>query len=717
MDVDQQLRETVRKISRQSANHISFHYPLEERIRQKAARYTQRRMRRSWMAVVSVTAAVIIGFLVWQSALMNSVPTTMSSNSEAVEQPLMKRVEQALTPMFQAVPELKTYQLSIKNSPDDWVLAELTGQGNTRATVYVNEESGELEQFNWFTAEDRDHAPSLRVAKEKAENFVHILAGDNYMLSDAHEIRKPEFGFMKLDITGINVTFREQSSSPQRHTDLSVWVDGSGRIVAYNRLIPAEQALIDQLGGFIPQMDSSLVLENKNISANERSLTFSSKESPGKIMMVASQEKGTALTGYSIEQAGETSVIKAPSQALAVKQANQFLDQVLQQDRKNYQIVNFEQDVQYIRYYKGLPVLGDTIHVTVNSGGEVTQFRKDAAYYRLADLPDPSKALSLTDAKAKLVSQMKLRYIEQPSTGQSQPFLDYTPAVGETYNRYSSMTLPFWYIDAVSGEMQYSYGNNGFDYDGLIASRGVQTISMDGKEPASIVRNSYDAQKLLEEQAGSPLKGLAYSCNKDASNHLIQYSWEEANGRRYRLTVDNYTGQVREILIPRAPNTRLVVTEQQASDEALRFLKKWIDPEVNEVQLSQIASPAVPSPVASGDWEFEYVRSYKGIPVLSDKANEAYIVTVDPYTGKANGFINRRSIREHSLLPEPKGTATVQEATETYLQYRPLMLAYALSNRNGDQTGPRLVYLSQTVSLYSGKQINIDALTGKAIVQ
>lgn len=229
-----------------------------------------------------------------------------------------------------------------------------------------------------------------------------------------------------------------------------------------------------------------------------------------------------------------------------------------------------------------------------------------------------------------------------------------------------------------------------------------------------MIRSNEEASRLLEELSGRHLDSLAFTKREDESgpDARIQkvFHWETEDERRLEVDTDANTGQVVGIWIPRADN-RITVSQQEAFKEAVRFLETYVDPGVEEIQVSQIIEPAEANPVSSGDWQFEFIKSHEGVPVLEQDTDEAYIVTVDPSTGKANGFVNKTQHREEVTLPEKSGAVPVEQAAQAYLAHMPLQLAYTIKGVEGEElVEPKLIYIPM-----GDEDIRIDAITGQAI--
>lgn len=726
MDVDKEFREAVRNVSRKSAQDIQFTPELEKRINDQLSKRRAKGYR-SLYAAGAVAASIALAFAVWKPVASLFPSDLQQAAAELSGQKAKALVQKALQPLQKAIPELGGYQLTVKEVGPGVVMAELRKSDNEYAQVAVNTGTEQLEMFKWFTSDAGKQALTEQAAAEKANAFLDALLGEQrkqYEQTAAGEIYRPQNGFLELDVNGMYVTYKQMKDGKAvPFGDITLWVDGAGRIVAFGQLNSEEQATLDKLAKALPEFNTGAVLVNKDKRKDGSSLTLANADEQGNTVMVITQGKGDTISRYRVDAPRDEGWVHAPK-ALASEKASQFLQSVLGEDLKNYREKDSSDIPGYQRYHNGLPVLGDDLYVVVDKTGRVTDFAKNASAYDLAALPDPSTAVSREAAEKEVAANMKLRYIERlferSSSDQKQqdlgPLLDYTPAVA-FFQMGQSGSL-HWYIDAETGKIQFGTGNNGMEYDRLGTH---EPITLAAQKQAAAIKTKEEAAALLTEEWGADLKGLPYSEReqekREGEGKEKVFHWETKDEKRLEVVVDAETGRVVDVTIPRK-DTNISVSEQAALKEAIRVLEKYVDPGVTEVQVSQIIKPGEPSPVTSGDWQFEFIKSHDGVPVLQQYPDEAYIVTVDPSTGKANGFLNRTASAEAVALPDKSKAVPVEQAVREYLAYMPLQLAYTIKGVEDEKLAkPKLIYVPMSDKKYADKYIYIDAISGKAVIR
>jgi len=318
---------------------------------------------------------------------------------------------------------------------------------------------------------------------------------------------------------------------------------------------------------------------------------------------------------------------------------------------------------------------------------------------------------------------MKLRYIERsvvkrdPETHQvieERPLLDYTPTV--THVQMGEIRTLNWYIDAGTGKVERGMGNNGIDYDRRTTH---EPIRLKAAKP-TMIKTKEEAARLLTDQFGVKVTGLPVSEREGksrfgAKQHVFQ--WQTNNEKRLEVVTNAKTGQVEEIYIPRVDG-KITVSQQDALKEAIATLEKYVDPGVTEVQISQILEPQEANPVNSGNWHFSFFKSQDGVPVIEQYPDLAYQVSVDPSTGKVNGFQNLTQWKDKIVLPDKSQVVPVKEAVQEYLKVMPLQLAYTLKGVDGEKLSePKLIYVSIGTKENADKHIYLNAITGKVEVR
>lgn len=368
--------------------------------------------------------------------------------------------------------------------------------------------------------------------------------------------------------------------------------------------------------------------------------------------------------------------------------------------------------------------MNDTIRISVNQAGRIVYYSKEAMKkHELASFPDGKTAVSVEKAKKEMEANIKLNYLQHfpvnrdrasGKVTQTKPLLEYTMSVSTPQlGQPSSLG---WYIEGTSGKIAYSTGNNGLDYD---RRKEEQAFAFQPPESYSIVTSKEEAKKLLQKEFGVSVESFKYTeyDNSDQqSNHARKnYVWTDNSEKRYEVETDKQSGRVMGLRMPRQ-GSQVTIKRAEAEEAALEMLTKYIDPAVKEVQLAEVVEPGAATPVASGNWGFEFFMSKDGIPVLDKQPNEAYIVTVDPSTGKANGFENRRETDAHVELPDAATVISKEQAVEQYLRAMPLQLVYLLKNEDDEWLDrPILAYIPWSHDENAGKHLHIDALTGEIV--
>jgi hypothetical protein len=703
MGLDERLRKAVREAGHHAVQDIKFTAGLEQRIRHQAALQTRKpKWRRAFIAVSAAVCIVIIG-TAWgiRTGELQSAADRFFSALE--EQDLQDYTRSSLEPLLQAVPELSGYKMSVEKASEEKIIVKLEkgDAWGSRAAAVINRENGTLEVFKWFMEGEDEHPPAAGLAREKAEAFVSLVAGDEgkpYRLMDNSEIQRPEFGYMDLDIAGRNVAFAAADAAPAI-SDLSVWVDQAGRIRAFSRMNMQEKKLLNAFAGKLPGLDEALVLEHKSAEVSGNGLVFASRERPGRILVIGSE--GGLLSHYRIEASKQVESTDTTPKAVAMERADSLMRTALGEDAKNYRMQGYSNNtVRYVRYLNGLPVLGDDISVAVNESGQIESYDKEAHKYDLSAAPNPAEAVLKTAAEAEVTRNLKLTYVlpqeNKEDMDSDRAMLQFTPAlVGD------------WRIDAVSGKMEYGYGSNGMAYDHLP----YRPISLQGAREPKLIWTKEQAAELLNAQSQADLTQMKYreyveGEEEPASTKKKHFEWTNGDDQLLEVVTDTATGRVVEINTPRF-NDQIKVSQEEALEAANRFLMQAIDPNVEEVQLSQMMQPGESTPVSHGSWQFEYLQSYQGIPVTYSNESEAYIVAVDPFTGKVHSFKDfSPSAAEKVSYPEPAGVMAKEQAARLFLQENPLQLVYTIDGFDGSQSEPRLVYMPQP-----GRTTAINAIT------
>lgn len=727
MDVDKEFRQAVRGASWQDVKDVRFTPELEARILDQAVKRRKRNFRKLYTGAAAI-ACVVAAFTVWNPGASGLREQWRQSAAALSEKKDEATLQKALAPLLKAIPELSSYRVETKGTAGNVINALLRKQDGVYAKVAVNKNTGQLEVFKWSAEGGSEKIPSRQLASEKAAAFLKAYLGKNfgqYQEMAAGEIVRSKSRFLDLDVEGLYVTYKQvEDNQAVPFTDISVWVDGVGRIVSFGKVNESERVLLTKLQKALPELQDDAVLANKEQGGGGYSLALANADNQGSTAFIGMSGNGDMLRSYSLENPKDGKTERAPK-SLAVERASQFLQSVLGDDWKQYRETGTSTALDYMRYYNGIPVWEDTLSVEVDKEGRVRYYNKRADSYELSALPDQATAISKQEAEAELMKNMKLRYAEHavikrdPQSREAtevRPILEYTPAVGSM--EIGQPRSLYWYIDAATGKIQYGTGNNGFAYDQLASH---EPITLHGGKPGSMVtvHTKEEAAGLLANEMGVDVNGLPFRERTEENGPFGKenvFTWETKEGKRLEVQSNAETGQVTEISIPRA-DANQTVSQKEAFQEAVRMLEKYADSTVTEVQVSQIVQPVEANPVSSGSWAFEFIKSYEGVPVIEDDPDEAYVVEVDPATGKAIGFSNRTQIREEVALPDKTRAVPVEKAALEYLAHQPLQLVYTIEGVEGEEKGtPKLIYVPISDKANAGQLIRIDAITGKAVI-
>jgi len=725
MEIEKVFRESVRAACSRSVQDIRFSPELEKRVYDQLAVRRGKRYRSLYIAG-SMVACLVLALSIW-GPTPTGIPENVGHIATALSGQKDKAlVEKALHPLQQAIPELQSYQIEIKETTAYMIHVQLSKNDRELASATVNKQTGTLEVFKWLTGDNRETIPPKSVAVEKATAFLKAILGsgsERYQMVEVREIQRPQQGYLSLDIKGMNVVFKQiENKESNVSADISIWVDSSSRIVSYGHLNEAEKAMLMKLKKALPELKSESVLANKEATSFGSLLTLTDADKQGSTLLIGLEGRGDVLHFFEIESQQNRSDVLA-EKPLALEKATLFLQQMMGDDWKQYRETGAFSFPVYMRYLKGLPVLEDNLDIVVDSKGHIVRYKKNAINYDLSQLPDPSIAIDREVAEGTLAQNMKLRYIERavvkrnPHTQevlQAQPMLDYTPAVGNM--QMGEIRSLYWYIDAETGSIHYGLGNNGMDYDRRTTH---EPIALKPAQSA-VIHTKEDAAELLSKDWGVEVKGLPYHEGEQRDFQEKQqkvYQWETKDHKLLQVVTDAQTGRVTAVAIPRV-DAQGRLSQQDAFKEAVRILEKYVDPGVTEVQISQVIEAGKATPVSSGSWEFEFFKSHEGVPVIEQYPNEAYIVRVDPSTGKAIGFFSRTGMKEKGALPDKSKAVSAEKALQEYLRYLPLQLAYTIEGVEGEKlTAPKLIYVPISDRKYANQYIHIDAITGKAVIR
>ncbi|GIO07165.1 hypothetical protein J31TS6_31930 [Brevibacillus reuszeri] len=727
MDVDKELREAVHATSREVAEQISFSAALEERIRKEMKRQTKSRRK---TVVMSGTIAVCLAAAVWigQQQGMFTMEGTRASQTPSSEQTNEEKAnvsaKEAFAPLLSAVPELAGLRLEERGSVRDIKQVALLKGDRYEGEFAYNTTTGQIQWYRYEKEEAREgDLPDLESAMQKAIAFLASVLGEEskqYAHISSHKLTDEGM----RNGTWMNVTFQKEQEGARIPFDIiSVQIDSKGQVAFFGRTNKEEQELLGKLTKSLPELNPSPTLDNKSMYYDGFEIMLGNADDDDwSQALISVSGKAEDLRTYRLTQ--EVGIWKEAPEALAKITANNFLQDMLGADSKNYRYSYKNDSIEYQRYYNELPVMNDTIRISVNQAGRIVYYSKEAMKkYELASFPDGKTAVSVEKAKKEMEANIKLNYLQHfpvnrdrasGKVTQTKPLLEYTMSVSTPQlGQPSSLG---WYIEGTSGKIAYSTGNNGLDYD---RRKEQQAYAFQPPESYVIVTSKEEAKKLLQKEFGVSVESFKYAeyDNRAPQSNQVRknYVWTDNSEKRYEVETDEQSGRVMGLAMPRQ-GSQVTIKRAKAEEAALEMLVKYIDPAVKEVQLAEVVEPGAATPVASGNWGFEFFMSKDGIPVLDKQPNEAYIVTVDPATGKANGFENRRETDAHVELPGAASVISKEQAVEQYLRAMPLQLVYLLKNEDNEWLDrPILAYIPWSHDENAGKHLHIDALTGEIV--
>ncbi|MGD8190765.1 YcdB/YcdC domain-containing protein [Brevibacillus ginsengisoli] len=405
---------------------------------------------------------------------------------------------------------------------------------------------------------------------------------------------------------------------------------------------------------------------------------------------------------------------KKPTVAFAQVKANSFLEQILGDDCKQYKpdTVNDTSDgklITYQRFLNGLPLLGDTVEVIVDAAGNVINYQGLSRNWELAkaEIADTTTVISQEEAVKKLTQQMKLRYVENlvtksdPATGnptETRTLLEYSPNLlgyGE-FNRF----VPAWNLDAQTGEIQ------------SWMEEPEQSFKINPSTTNVVVKNNQDIANVIKDVYGINVDVKKLKIG--SSNAFIQeVLYEPGKGDQIKVLYYKANGKIQSIQTNAQPKEQKV-TKEKAMQSAVKFLEKYADLGVREVAASQVR-------INPGSYEISFYKKQDGIFVTNQQSpHGAYTVSVDPSTGKVNGFRREGYFIESTQksFPSEQSVVPLDTAMQEYLKHVELKLAYQYELPKGStQVRCRLVYVPYPVnhSLDSYKEFHLDAVTGRVL--
>lgn len=731
MDVDKVFEEYAQSVRQTGLQEIRFTPALEKKIREKIATRKKRFYRyfasaATAAALLAVSVYLFPALSSWESATVEQqTPNTGISSSSPTKNSFTKSEQEMFNRLKQVIPELQQYQLEQAESYFSVRHLFLRKSQTEYARFGVDQETGSLQYFSLGEPQESPARQADVPARERAAAFVRAVVDDG----DAYRIRSMSLAYEIVDqsenksrVVGTNISFKKEGAKefPQQGS-VTVRLNAEGSITAFSRVGQFDQSALDKLILHVPKL-REYDFEQKTPFSGGYNLVLRKNEKEFAIVGIeaAEGEKTGRLSSFQLTAADTTETQGAASDREMTDKASAFVRDVLGDDSQSYRLQEKRNDqgkfthFTFQRFAHDLPVVSDSLNVTCDKSGSIrSYYASQAKSPALAQFADPTEAIPQAAAEKELAAHMKLVYRTVPA-----PFLEYTPAANS-----------IWDIDAKTGKIRFQAmsmravaSNINFD------ESSEPPIKLSVPKDQATVKNKEEALALMKKEFGFDPAGFVFSEHEDKMTNEKYYSWESSSrtpGKNARIITDMKTGRIHEIGMFRK-DAKVKVKREEAQREAIRFLANYIDPKITEVQLAEVIDAGEGNGyTSSGDWGFGFYRSYQGIPVADNQLSD-YYVSVDPSTGKANGFSKlterrrgeKSASKETKLSELPDSTKVVapEEAAREYLNYYQLQLAYKLEPTDQpNKYVPVLVYTPVKKEAQKGSQIKIDALTGKAV--
>ncbi|TKI57216.1 hypothetical protein E8L90_18110 [Brevibacillus antibioticus] len=378
---------------------------------------------------------------------------------------------------------------------------------------------------------------------------------------------------------------------------------------------------------------------------------------------------GKALSTYPVEDARKT--------------ATSFLKQWYGEDMGGYQLdQDTEQDSNSILFRKmvnGIPFRNDTLHISVNSQGQVEAVAKGDGLTKPIELEqdmgqiqfaDPNKVHAKEKVEAMFAAAMT-PYYQQSADGKSTKFL-YAPYLGE--------------IHASVGKEP--------------PATSYKIIQFQPKAKQTIIKSKEEAAAFLADKTGyNPTKGRAsFQEESDPKTGISNYLWTMEDEVIANIFFETKTGKVTTYQVldtKQKSETDKKLSEEQAIKAAVDALSEFLPLTDKEMAITANRYKS-----DKNLYEFDFTMLHQGYPV-DGTLRQAH---VDAATGKAT-LLDWR-VSQNNKLPDIKNAMTKEEAAKKVLKKYPLKLYYSLDEKNKNVA--ELVYVSPIFH-----DDEIDALTGE----
>jgi len=509
-------------------------------------------------------------------------------------------------------------------------------------------------------------------------------------------------------------------------------------------LVPELKALKLQVKSYEPAIENRPAVWNLVYGNDADKAKQPGKEAESLMAHMQIDAETGELLHYSFHHPAWKS--SAAIDAEEAKQAAQsFLEALLGESMKHYQIADQVHVMQWgyaeengkpsgvyhaaavsvDRIVNGIPLRGYGMYLNIANGKIMSYDTENYGKMDLSLFPDPSKAISKTDAKTayQKLLDMQLTYndhepVELKRLGTEQvktkPVLKYSPSF-------------YGMIDALTGKEAELFEDPKPQQpmEWKLAPKGM-VLRAESREAVA---------NLLHESFGIDVDDLSYEASERkeysfAEQKLILHVWrsgekEQEGGRYVTAAVEAKTGRVVNVnayYISRKPQ-KPVVTMAEAEQKAKAFLEKHLPADVTKLQLTNSYGPnmgqdRIPDWVdeskLSGTavaeepvYRFQLKETHGGIPVDS----RSYGIAVDAVTGEISSYF--QYVTEKQSLPGGKPVITAEEAAALYMDTTELELVYYWPEYRGVKAPkPVLVYAAKPDG---GGYRYVDAATGKLV--
>jgi len=373
--------------------------------------------------------------------------------------------------------------------------------------------------------------------------------------------------------------------------------------------------------------------------------------------------------------------------------------------------------VRYSPLINDIPLLNDTISVSVDAAGNVVEYDAyDYADPTLVTWPDPKDALPLEKARAIFTEQLEMKllfdsnqpiaYDQSGRISERKPMLMYIP---ETPYR----------IEAHTGKALDTF-----------SEPAEETVKVKGEGQTVKITSREEAEKWLKERFGIDVANTAYEYNDHKDNieeglqQIESYDWFNINDlpqlpyEAVSITTDAQSDLLIDfdLELPESRKADSKISVSEAKKKAIEALEDFLDPSLTELQL-HVPSDEEPIP----DWvdvsklekeekkEQNYSFNFRVKRSGVDVDNEFYDVGIDQVSGAVTK-LNLHPLKPGTTIPDMSKIVSAQAAEETFKNEIDAELVYIWEEyQNQRAPKPKLVYQRKLKTGYSF----IDATTGQ----